>query len=51
MNKPRVTTFKSVAKRMKKQKKARPVTKQTQDQIDDFDRRFKDMQSDCYWGY
>ena len=46
--KPKVTTFKSVAKRMKVQK-SKPLTKQQQD--DWFDQRFDDMKDDDYWGY
>lgn len=42
MNKPRVTTFKSLAKRMKVQKKKVKVNK-TQEEKDDFDRAFDEM--------
>lgn len=52
MNKPRVTTFKSLAKRMKVQKKKVKVNK-TQKEKDDFDRAFDEMCRDAtqYWGY
>lgn len=42
MNKPRVTTFKSMAKRVKIQKKKVKVNK-TQEEKDDFDRAFDEM--------
>ena len=51
MNKPRVTTFKQMAKRAKQQKKKR-VANKTQEQKDDFDKRFDDMCYNAadYWG-
>ena len=52
MNKPRVTTFKQMSKKMKKLKKqGGGVKKSNKQQQDDFDRRFEDMKGADFWGY